>query len=568
VPDEVVNEARRYLTDAYQGRRESRAEARRLAEVTIHEILKNGTAYDSFERFLADGKLGAKDLSVLIERQDISPEIRALLGEHHDPLLNFARTAGKMSRLIWNERFLARVRDIGLGSFLCEGTDRPPEATAQLAAEGSESFAPLNGLWTFPDVAQAFNDALGKEKMGDLYRSIIRLNGLVKYSKTVLSPTTAMRNFQSAMFFSLANGHFDLTHARKGLAAFREQVLKQSRSEDLAYMRRLKKLGVVYDSAYAGEMRLMLEDARLDELLAGHGDAAKMLGKANDIARGFYTFGDDFWKIIGFENERIALRDAGFDAQAAEAEAARRIRATYPTYSMVGRGVKWLSRFPLVGTFVSFPAEIIRTSANMLRLVHEDLHSTNPQMRKLGAKRLAGIVMVSGAFYALAALSRAMLGVDDDEDEAVRELAPPWQRNSMLLYTGRDEDGHLHYFDLSFLDPYGYLKRPLTALTRGQPWQKAAAQSLKEVLEPFLGSDISAEAVYRVVANRKVSGAPIYNEGAQPSAPRIGPPHDRTGKPTRAWRALCTRLASPASTRPRSFACSASATSPRRTCAS
>ena len=55
--------------------------------------------------------------------------------------------------------------------------------------------------------------------MSDLYRAIVRANGLVKYGKTVLAPTTAMRNWQSAMFFSLANGHFDLTQMKKSISA-------------------------------------------------------------------------------------------------------------------------------------------------------------------------------------------------------------------------------------------------------------------------------------------------------------------------------------------------------------
>ncbi|MGH8238565.1 MAG: hypothetical protein ACREXP_16290, partial [Steroidobacteraceae bacterium] len=370
VPDAVLSAARAYLAKGYLEQGHDAAGARRLAEVTVHEILKNGTAYDSMESFIAEGKLGAKDLSVLMRRQTIAPEIRALLGEYQDPTINFTKTATKMGRLIWNQRFLDRVRDVGLGSFLFEGKERPPEATTQIAAEESEAYAPLNGLWTTPEVAQAFRDVLGKERMGDVYRAIVRMNGLVKYGKTVLSPTTAARNWQSAMFFALANGHFDLTQMRKSIAALREQVLRNATEEQLAYLRKLKRLGVVYDAPYAGEMVRLLEDARVEELLERGGAPLRLVRKANQVAKGFYSFGDDFWKIIGFENEKRSLIGAGLSEEQAEREAAERIRNTYPTYSMVGRGVKALARFPLVGTFVSFPAEILRTSANILRYIH------------------------------------------------------------------------------------------------------------------------------------------------------------------------------------------------------
>lgn len=513
VPSTVLNASRLYLKQGYMEAGKTDAKAAQLAEVTLHEILKNGTAYDSMESFIAESKLGAKDLSVLMRRKEVPAQIRALLGEYPDARLNFTKSATKMGRLIWNTRFLDRVRDIGMGSFFFEEKDRPPAATTQIAADGSEVYAPLNGLWTFPEIAQSFKDALGKEQMSDLYRAIVRANGLVKYGKTVLAPTTAMRNWQSAMFFSLANGHFDLTQMKKSIAAFREQVSQTATGNDLKYLRHLKQLGVVYDTPYAGEMARLMEDARMEELLSSDkGDAVRWFRKVNQLAQGFYTFGDDFWKIIGFENEKAGLMKAGLSLHEAEAEAAKRIRDTYPTYSMVGRGVQWLSRFPLAGTFVSFPAEIIRTSANMLRTVESDLKSDNPKLRDLGMKRAAGMALVSAAFYGLAALSMAMAGVGDDEEEAIRDLAPEWQKNSTFLYLGRDEKGNLRYFDMSFLDPYGYWKRPITAMMRDQPWEDSLASGLRGMLEPFLGADITAKAIFEAVANRKESGSKVYKE--------------------------------------------------------
>lgn len=515
VPTEVVNAARTYLANGYMEQGETAAEARRLADVTVNEMLKNGTAYDSMGAFIAEGKLGAKDLTVLIKRKEIAPEIRALLGEYMDPRLNFAKSATKMGRLVWNQRFLDRVLSFGMGTILFEGKNRPADATTQIAGEKSETYAPLNGLWTFPEVAQAFQDALGKEQMSDLYRTVVRLNGMVKYGKTILSPTTAMRNWQSAMFFSLANGHFDLTQMKKSWAAMREQVTQNATGEDLVYLRKLKRLGVVYDTPYAGEMMALLQDARMDELLSSKsGTGLKWLRKANQFAQGFYSFGDDFWKIIGFENEKAGLLKAGIPLAEAEAMAAKRIRDTYPTYSMIGKAIQWLRRFPLAGTFVSFPSEIIRTSVNMLQLTAADLKSDNPGLRAIGRKRAAGIAMVSGGFYALAALTAAAAGVGDDEEEALRDLAAPWSKNSTFLYTGRDADGKLRYFDLSFLDPYGYWKRPLTAMMRDQPWEKAAASGLSDMLSPFFGADITAGAIFEVLANKKPTGGPVFNPDA------------------------------------------------------
>ncbi|TWH63811.1 hypothetical protein LX59_03062 [Azomonas agilis] len=517
VPTEVLNTARQYLTNRYVEDGMGQAEAKANTERVMEEMLKTGTAYDSMSALISEGKLGAKDLSILIKRKDIAPEIRALLGEYKDPRINFAKSATKTGRLVWNQRFLDRVREIGMGTFLFEKNDpnRPPEAGKPIAGKQSDTYAPLNGLYTFPEVEQSFRDALGQEQMADWYRFIVRMNGYVKYGKTVLSPTTAARNWQSGMLFSIANGHFDLSQMKKGLIAFREQVSQKATGSDLEYLRKMKRLGVVYDAPYAAEMADLIKDARLDEFLSGKtGQGFKQWRKFNQLAQGFYSFGDDFWKIVGFENEKASLLKAGMTEAQAEQEAAKRIRNTYPTYSMVGRSINWLRRFPLAGTFVSFPSEIIRTSANMLRMTHQDLKSDNPNIRALGRKRLAGMAMVSAGFWALSALTAAMLGVGDDEEEALRDMAADWQKNSTFLYTGRDEDGRLRYIDLSFLDPYGYWKRPVTAMMRDQPWEKAAASGLSDLLTPFFGADIAAKAIFEVMANKKGTGGRIYNEDA------------------------------------------------------
>jgi predicted RNA methylase len=508
VPDDVLNAARDYLI-ARNLESMERPAAERRAEVVLNEILKNGTAYDNMETFIKESKLGAKDLSVLKLRKEIAPEIRALMGEYTDPRINFAKSATKMGRLIWNQKFLERVRDVGMGNFLFTDETKPPEATARIAAEGSEVYAPLNGLWTYPDINQAFKDALGREQMEDWYRKIVQINGLVKYGKTVLSPTTAARNWMSAAFFSIANGHFNWTHMKQSIDGLSEYFTHNGEVAKLAYLRELKQLGVVYDTPYAGEMMRLLADTNLaDTLMMTRGKLK--IKQAAELATKFYQFGDDFWKIIGFENEKRMWMDAGLDEQAAKERAAERIRNTYPTYSMVGRGIQSLRRFPLAGSFVSFPAEIIRTSSNMLRYLAEDYK--NEATRPMAIRRAAGLAIASSFAYAAQAISMAMLGYDDDDEEAVRQMAAPWQRNSNLLFTGRDENGNMRFLDMSFLDPYNYWKRPIVAITRGQPYEDAMRDVAKEMLLPFFGVDILAGNLFEILANKKESGAPVYRE--------------------------------------------------------
>ena len=96
-----------------------------------------------------------------------------------------------------------------------------------------------------------------------------------------------------------------------------------------------------------------------------------------------------------------------------------------------------------------------------------------------------------------------MVGMDDDEEEALRDLAPPWSKNSNIVPLGRDKDGQLVYLDLSFLDPYNYFKRPINAILRGQPVDETAYEVGREILTPFFGKDITFGAITEIWQNKK-----------------------------------------------------------------
>ena len=509
VDRDTFDTAAQYLEKRYAESGLPETEIQERVARTIKTILEEGTAYEGMESFIKESKLGAKDLSVLKTRKQIAPEIRALLGEHQDVKINFSKTLTKMSRLVSNQRFLEKVKEIGLDEgFLFTEENKPiGDSVTRLAADGSEVYAPLNGYYTYSDIDQAFKDVLGKEQMADWYQTIVRINGMVKYGKTVLSPTTAARNWMSAFFFAMANGHFDMTHMRKSLAARREYFNSHGDQGKIDYLKKLKKLGVVYDTPYAGEMMDLLADSNLENSLFQKGPF-KSLKAANEIAQKFYAYGDDFWRIIGFENEKsMLMKYKGMTEAEAEVEAAERIRNTYPTYSMTGKFVQHLRRFPLAGTFVSFPAEIIRTTYHMLNYLKKDMRESPAYARR----KIAGLAIASGFAYGMQAFTKDQFDLDDDEEEAIRNMAAPWQKNSNLAFTGRDSDGNLRYVDLSFLDPYNYWKRPINAILRDQPIEEAIKQSVQESLSPFFGQDIAFGAIMEVFNNRKESGARVFN---------------------------------------------------------
>ena len=515
VPKSVIDNARTFLE----------SNGAKNADRIINTILKSGTAFDSLSSFISEGKLGSKDLSILKKRKDIAPEIMALMGEYTDPRINFVKTSTKMSRLLWNHRFLERVKFEGQrDGFLFTAEDAPTDTYVQIAPDSSDAMNPLNGLYTTPELAQGFEDAMNLSSYEGFMKSYTQLNSMVKYGKTVIAPTTVARNFMSASLFTIANGHFNWAKGGESLKSFKGVISGESsyfqsaEGASTAYLREIRRLGVIYDSPYAGELTKALEDfsnaSDLDnkvQTVDGKRSAAKKgIVWTTNFAAKFYQYGDDFWKIIGFENMVDVLIDnKGLTREQAMPLAAERIRDTYPTYSLIGKGVQNLRVFPFVGTFVSFPAEIIRTTGNMFRYLKQDM--ADPDMRGHAMTKVAGMSAVSLGIYALQDAALRAFDVDEDEHEAIRLMSPTWSENSNILPTGRDDDGNLEYIDLTYLDPYAYWKKPINALMRDQPIDDAVGQAIKEMASPFLGVDIATNAFLEIYNNEKGSGGRVWN---------------------------------------------------------
>jgi hypothetical protein len=312
--------------------------------------------------------------------------------------------------------------------------------------------------------------------------------------------------------FTELNGHFDWTHAVTA-AKHTWADLASNNPARYAYLRRLVDLGVLHDNPRAQELVEAIGEV-MDM------DAYQVKGYTRPLkavlrtATHMYRAGDDFWKIIGFENERQNLLRHGMQQDQAEQMAAERVRNGYPTYSMVPESIRLLRRFPVVGTFVSFPWEILRTTTHQFLMMGEDLRAGRTDM---AVRRMVGMAVATSLSAAVSYVTMSMLGMTDDDDEAVRALAPPWQRDAQLAYF-RGEDGKLRYLDLSHLDPYTYYKEPFTALMNGNYEgldEKMVAASWA-FLEPFLGEEITFGAIRQVMSNKKSSGAPVYDEYAEP----------------------------------------------------
>src|SRR5438105_584667 len=225
------------------GRNMSEADARGLME----KLLVNGTAAENPIAFLSKSKIGSKDLGILTRRKDVPEPLRALWGEFKDPLVNYANTVGRMANLLENHLFLSTVRKMGLqnGFF----SERPKEGMSSLiAAEGSDVMSPLNGLHTTPEIKRAFEEQYAQKTLPDYLKLYMKALGLTKYSKTVLSPVTHVRNFLGNIGFMMANGHFSFEGFKNAIRSMRDDT-----PVGREYYRELLTQGVAYESVISNE---------------------------------------------------------------------------------------------------------------------------------------------------------------------------------------------------------------------------------------------------------------------------------------------------------------------------
>ena len=156
-----------------------------------------------------------------------------------------------------------------------------------------------------------------------------------------------------------------------------------------------------------------------------------------------------------------------FNEQYLKKAAADLVKNNVPNYAFVSDFIKGLRQLP-VGNFVAFPAEIIRTSANIVETALKEINYktivngkvVNP-LRGRGYQRLTGMALTTAALpLGTVAAAQAIYNVADEEIDAMRRYVADWSKNSVLI-PFRNDDGKLSYIDFSHLNAYDTVTRPI-----------------------------------------------------------------------------------------------------------
>jgi hypothetical protein len=479
----------------------------------IKEYIEGGRD-KPFESLIQASGIGKK-LGITKARQDIPEQVRFLMGEYTDPVINYARSASKMINLLQSQEQLNKLKEFGVANKLF--FERPTgNAATQIAADGSDTRSPLNGLYAEKDLVDAIENFEMTYKQGGFYQLYAAANAWVKWGKTVGSIQAQFRNPISNVLIEVANGNVsfggNMSPIKTVLAEF--GVPKMDTKEGRAYLTRATQLGI-YDNTVLNEFTQMLKDAQqykgstvdFAEELAGKGGNIAKKGVA--ALNKTYRAGDNLFKLMAWENETKQLMEGrGLSRQEAEVIAAERVRNTRPTYSRVPRIVKAMRLQPFFGNFISWPSEMLRIIPNTLRYAAEDLKT--PGMRRYGFNRLIGVLAATTATVAITRLGMWATGFNDRKMDALRRFVAPYQKNATLMPTGADGKD-VGYVDISYTDPYEVFKGPALAAASGKDPEESIANAILDFLESYIGPSILANSIVSALSGRTPQGRTIVN---------------------------------------------------------
>ena len=501
--------------------------------------IKNGASLDGLSRLT----------SIFKQRKEIPQEIKDFWGEIDDPIFNYNNTVKKVAQTITAERMYKDLYEIGNGKFISDTQTLETFNKLVGAKWGS-----LEGKFVDNEMFAVMNQMSPEKGEGAfnwVYDQYMRLVLLNKKTKTVWNPGTHVKNIIGNTAFATMNGHInmDVGTMYQDAKASIKATMGSSNAELDAIRKNLIEKGVLSSSASLEEIRNISKDLGesdydlskyLDE---GNGKIGKLMAKAkrsvgkpfkylDDKATRAYQAEDDVWKFYGFLSEKARYIKAGISEKEADDMAARNIINLYPNYNEIPRIIRYIGRSPLVGSFVAFQAESFRNAKNTVKLGFEEIGSGNPEIRKIGATRIAGTIatmtLLEGLqLYTMQFISQALglSGGDEEESEERRQrtMVAEWDRDGNLAYvdsgvleskTNEDQmenDKYFDYINFSSISGVGHLKDILRLTFTDidtEVGKESTYSIIKKMYEPFLGEEMTLSVFLEAYENK---GNRIYS---------------------------------------------------------
>ena len=491
-------------------------EARKLATADIDKLLR-GVGQETID-YVAQARRVAK----FHKKNEVPESIRKLLGEITDPADNIILSVSKAARIYETNNFYNVLNELGKSGKYIQSVKTSAVADKRLTTKITSTNSILDGKFTTPEIAQVIKQQEGvfdflssQNGATEVYKTFLKYKGGAQATKTVYSHVTQLRNVIGGMQFAIANGDLaalnPLSKNRGHMKVLWNEIRGKGGKELDAIYRKYVDLGVINTSVNVNQFRELIEMSSKD---FGTKTITKVMN-TNPVLRAMentYTAADDYFKMSGYQTELQTLKKArpGVAIDILEREAADIIQNTIPNYSRVPKGLKKLNYLP-IGNFISFPAEIIRTSTHIVKQASKEINSGNTVLRNRGLKRIAGFTGAMVGVNQASKLSANLLGWTEEERQHHTKLAEgKFDENSEFIWF-REDNGNIAKVSTKYLDSYNTIKEPvLKALDKivsgelkGEQLEDylfvAASDAALVLANPFITESIATKAVTDVL---------------------------------------------------------------------
>jgi len=514
------------------------------------------------EQYIEMGENIDNETDVLKRREHIHPAIQALWGVYEENEYNAYNTMMKINTLLSTQKMFNDIYEHGKANgyiFDKEGVYLNGERTVPLGGTGTQAnrnrFGILAGTYGPALLKAGLEEAFGgnASSVSTLWNTLRAITGYAMATKTKYSIQGTARNFVGNIMFAAVNLNLHKLFSTKARKVVGRQLnlLSQDKTAFDNYIRRLIELRVVSESAY--EFRDLTKEfsqqmvGRVGSAIRGNKKleaGLEGIRKLDKLAGRLHQGADDYWKVLSFEGElgRVKKWEPNLTQEQAEEKAAWKIRHTMPTYTEAFYFIKRLRQQPFISPFITFTAEIYRTTFGTLKVGLNEIadgHRTgNAAQAVFGASR---ILLMTSALAAMpqliAMIGKAAFGAgDDDKEEGINpqtsdnplsRFVPEYMRgNSLMRFKGKDHNEQI-YMDASYLLPQDIIGKvirvTMDALMKPEtvgPADKAVDAGMafmKQVMEPvtkeqlFFGAVMQAKFNYNQAYDRK-----IYNDTDTP----------------------------------------------------
>ena len=576
-----------------------------LNEDTINNIIKKNIskkgAQETFEFFeFANKNFG--NPNVLKHRKIFSKELRDMWGEKKNPLTRYSQTMDSLGQISAQVKFLKDLRADGLNKgylhlsskikpskkvkdvddlstieYKLDATDKvhlgrlDREGGLQLPAAFK---SPLEGIFADADWASGLRRGLSNEELVGgtmpfkIYRSISSsLKGAAEVAKTILSPVTQGVNFVGNFnFATLLGGANPIEFFKSFGRSASPNFLKGQKWND--WFNKRSKLGMIDEGINARQMQAYMND--ISEAFKGTKYTSKVVNALLYPIRlptKIYQGADSIMRATVFDSLRSSVR-RGVEPTLKDMPIinkrtledvldhfiAERVRMRMPTWSMVPKGIRGLKDIPLIGSFPSWFAEVLRTTNRSLRGIGNDLsgRSVNDLARHAGFQSADDMLKKTGynlrknkkvmrylrgkgmwslgagtglavGYDALTDTSRLTYNISEKQSDTLNELVDYYQATSKVFTNNPERvkkydkrkgvwTNHLiySYKEPSRVDVWQNIKNPIRRMIRtiknneeltDTQINNQIIEASYEFISPIVGPSIAAKAFYDVATN-------------------------------------------------------------------